>query len=154
MDIIIDVDGTLLDIEHRLKFIKKSPKDWEAFRDPKQKRWDEPIRPMLDLFAALYFSGNNVILASGRCESEEEDTRKSLASALKSDFVLDDVNVPGYFRKDKDRRNDTVVKAEMYDMMLSDKFRPTLVFDDRPSVIRMWKDIGIKVADVGHGKEF
>ena len=68
--------------------------------------------------------------------------------------MLDDVNVPGYFRKDKDRRNDTVVKAEMYDMMLSDKFRPTLVFDDRPSVIRMWKDIGIKVADVGHGKEF
>ena len=66
MDIIFDVDGTLLDIEHRLKFIKKSPKDWEAFRDPKQKRWDEPIRPMLDLFAALYFSGNNVILASGR----------------------------------------------------------------------------------------
>ena len=30
---IFDIDGTLLDISHRLKHIKKTPKDWKAFRD-------------------------------------------------------------------------------------------------------------------------
>jgi hypothetical protein len=154
MDVIFDIDGTLLNIEHRLKFIKKSPKDWEGFRDPKQKHWDEPIRPMLDLFTSLYLGGDNVILCSGRCQSEEADTRASLASLLQTDFVLDDANVPGYFRPDKDRREDSIIKSEALDQMLSDKFSPTLVFDDRPSVIRMWRDRGLKVADVGYGEEF
>jgi len=30
----------------------------------------------------------------------------------------------------------------------------TLTFDDRPSVIRMWKEHGFTVADVGNGVEF
>ena len=32
MDVIFDIDGTLLDISHRLKFIQQKPKDWKAFR--------------------------------------------------------------------------------------------------------------------------
>lgn len=159
MHVIFDVDGTLLNIEHRLHHIKKSPKDWASFRDPKLKRWDEPIRPMLDLFNALWFGGHTVIIASGRTKSEEVDTRASIKSYLGSDYITDltpDVNyaVPGYFRSDKDFRKDTVVKAEMLNKMRDDGYRPTLVFDDRPSVIRMWRDLGLKVADVGSGKEF
>ena len=159
MQVIFDVDGTLLNIEHRLHHIKKSPKDWVSFRDSKLKRWDEPIRPMLDLFNALWFGGHTVIIASGRSKSEEDDTRASIKSYLGSNFVTD-INgdesyaVPGYFRSDKDFRKDTVVKAEMLNTMREDGYRPTLVFDDRPSVIRMWRDLGLKVADVGHGKEF
>ena len=29
-----------------------------------------------------------------------------------------------------------------------------MVFDDRPSVIRMWRENGVKVVDVGDGVEF
>lgn len=159
MQVIFDVDGTLLDIEHRLHHIKKSPKDWDSFRDPKLKRLDKPIRPMLDLFSALWFGGHTVIIASGRTKSEADDTRRSIRSYLGSEFVTElDADekyaVPGYFRSDKDFRKDTIVKAEMLNKMRDDGYRPTLVFDDRPSVIRMWRDLGLKVADVGYGKEF
>ena len=58
-------------------------------------------------------------------------------------------------RKEKDYREDTIVKREMYDQMLKDGYKPELVFDDRPSVLRMWREIeGLKVVDVGHGVEF
>ena len=54
MDVIFDIDGTLVDISHRLKLIKSSPKDWKAFRDPLKKRWDEPITPVIDILLALH----------------------------------------------------------------------------------------------------
>ena len=58
-------------------------------------------------------------------------------------------------RKDGDYRKDTIVKGEMYDQMLADGYEPTMVFDDRPSVLRMWREIdGLKVIDVGDGLEF
>ena len=158
MQVIFDIDGTLLNIEHRLKFIKKSPKDWKAFRDPKQKRWDEPILPMIDLFNALWFGGHTVLLASGRTVDEEYDTRETLKRWMPHIVELTeggvDYEIPGWFRSINDYREDTVVKREYLDDMRLHGFEPTLVFDDRPSVIRMWREVGLQVADVGYGKEF
>ena len=82
MDVIFDIDGTLLDIGHRLRHIKKTPKDWKAFRDPKQKRWDEPIMPIIRIATALMhapYPKNRIIFASGRSESERADTVRSLS---------------------------------------------------------------------------
>jgi hypothetical protein len=57
-------------------------------------------------------------------------------------------------RKDKDYRPDTKVKAEMLETLRNQGFNPVMAFDDRPSVIRMWKEHGLTVADVGDGVEF
>lgn len=159
MQVIFDVDGTLLNIEHRLHFIKKSPKDWKAFRDPKQKRWDEPILPMIDLFNALHDSGHTVILASGRTKDEEMDTRETLKRWIPDivHFFPEpgvDFMIPGYFRSITDYREDSVVKQGYLTTMREDGYHPSLVFDDRPAVIRMWRKQGLKVADVGWGVDF
>ena len=158
MQVIFDIDGTLLNIEHRLKFIKQSPKDWKGFRDPVQKRWDEPILPMIDLFNALWFGGHTVLLASGRTKDEELDTRETLKRwmphIVESAEGGYEYEIPGWFRSISDYREDAVVKREYLDDMRLHGFEPTLVFDDRPSVIRMWREAGLQVADVGHGKEF
>ena len=53
MDIIFDIDGTLLDISHRLRHIKQKPKNWKAFRDPKEKTFDVPIMPVIRIATAL-----------------------------------------------------------------------------------------------------
>ena len=82
MDVIFDIDGTLLDISHRLKFVKQTPKDWKSFRDPKQKRWDEPRLEIIRIATALQDAGHRLILASGRLESERSDTIISLRSWL------------------------------------------------------------------------
>ena len=173
MAVIFDIDGTLLDITHRLKYIKQKPKNWKAFRDPKQKRWDEPIMPVIRIATALMhapYPKNRIIFASGRSESERTDTVRSLTRWFLLDgwqsiynpedfgegYTLENVPTsPFYMRKDGDYRKDTIVKGEMYDQMLADGYEPTMVFDDRPSVLRMWREIdGLKVIDVGDGLEF
>ena len=160
MDIIFDIDGTLLDISHRLHLIKKTPPDWEEFRNPLQKRWDEPRLPIIKVAVALQIAGNQVILCSGRRESEREDTLKSLSRFFKSDVDkilhgISRIQMPMLcMRKDKDYRPDTKVKADMLETLRNQGFNPVMAFDDRPSVIRMWKEHGLTVADVGNGVEF
>ena len=160
MQVIFDIDGTLLNIEHRLHFIKQSPKDWKSFRDPKQKHWDEPILPIIDLFNALYGCGHTLILASGRLKDEEHDTRETLKQWIPSIAATAvpygdvEYEIPGWFRSINDYREDSIVKQGYLDEMHVHGYNPTLVFDDRPSVIRMWREQGLKVADVGGGLDF
>ena len=75
MDVIFDIDGTTLDISHRLKYVKQTPKNWKAFRDPKEKVHDEPIMPIINIARAFLFNHprDRIIFASGRSESERAD---------------------------------------------------------------------------------
>ena len=205
MDVIFDIDGTLLYITHRLHHLnlnestpnseRKGKKDWKAFRDPELKKLDEPRLPILETLLALHAVGNRIILASGRIESEREATVNSLRNAfdfehfevysssadtktypLKDrmlhifDFhswpasrgiteftpstAAENLEIPFYMRADNDYRPDTEVKSDMLDQMHKDGYNPTMAFDDRPSVIRMWKERGLVVANVGPQKEF
>jgi len=147
MDIIFDIDGTLLDISHRLHLIKKTPPDWEEFRNPLQKRWDEPRLPIIKIAVALQNADHNLLFCSGRRESEREDTLEALSRFFPPMPML-------WMRKDKDYRPDTEVKADMLETLRNQGFNPVMAFDDRPSVIRMWKEHGLTVADVGNGVEF
>jgi FMN phosphatase YigB (HAD superfamily) len=147
MDIIFDIDGTLIDISHRLHLIERTPPDWEEFRNPLQKRWDEPRMPIINIAVALEKAGHNLLFCSGRRESEREDTLEVLSRFFRPMPML-------WMRKDKDYRPDTEVKAEMLQTLRNQGFNPVMAFDDRPSVIRMWKEHGLTVADVGNGVEF
>ena len=172
MDIIFDIDGTLIDISHRLHLIERTPPDWEEFRNPLQKRWDEPRMPIINIAVALEKAGHGVLFCSGRRESEREDTLEVLSRFFRPMPML-------WMRRDKDYRPDTEVKAEMLEIIRSPDvkfpgyppdpdpsvgrvfatgnskgFNPVMAFDDRPSVIRMWKEHGLTVADVGNGVEF
>ena len=162
MDVIFDVDGTLLNISHRLHLIGAkqvgdpgvrtsltNSKRWKEFRDPKLKGWDEPILLVILTMNALHVEGHRVIIASGRIKSEGPDTIKTLKRWVP---YID--SVPMYMREDKDYRPDFEVKLDLLHQMRNEGFNPTFVFDDRPSVIRMWREQGLLVADVGKGKEF
>jgi len=182
MDIIFDIDGTVLDISHRLHLLglkestppserakPNSSQRWKDFRDPKKKRWDEPIMPIIEVARAMAKSGNQIIFLSGRIRDEAEGTIESLQRFFEFDRILnpndpfDQTNfkfgkqrnlIPLYMRANKDYNPDTVTKANLYNKVLADGYKPVLVFDDRPSVIRMWRDKGLLVADVGKGVEF
>ena len=147
MDIIFDIDGTLLDISHRLHLIRKKPPDWKTFKDPNLARWDVPRLAIIKVAVALQKAGDQVLLCSGRTESERESTLRSLSRFFSPIPML-------CMREDKDYRPDTEVKAEMLELLRNQGHFPVMAFDDRPSVIRMWKENGLTVADVGNGIEF
>jgi len=147
MDIIFDIDGTLLDISHRLHLIKKNPPNWKEFKRPSRKKWDTPRLPIINIAVALQKAGHRIILCSGRTTSERNDTVSSLSRFF-------DPMPPLYMRREGDYRPDTEVKAMILEMLREIRFNPVMAFDDRPAVVRMWKENGLIVADVGNGVEF
>jgi hypothetical protein len=52
-------------------------------------------------------------------------------------------------RKAGDTRKDTVVKYELFQEHIADRYNIVSVFDDRPSVVNMWNDLGLKVWATG-----
>ena len=164
MDIVFDVDGTLMNIEHRVKYARKYLPDVEnkypitKLRDINPDydydKFESEIvndTPNVEVFAiahALYEQGHKIIIASGR-------KRKQMDTTLK---MLDEYYVWGYsfwdhhfFRADDDNRKDSIVKEEMYERMLSYGYDPKLVFDDRQQVVDMWRSKGIRVCQVAEG---
>ena len=56
-----------------------------------------------------------------------------------------------YMRSDNDYRPDTVLKRELLDKMRANGYDPKMVFDDRTSVVQMWRDAGLKAVQVAPG---
>ncbi len=145
--IIFDIDGTLANISHRLHFVNNGKKNWEAFF--KGIPHDEPIPELIELVIDLMSSAQKPILfATGRPESTRTDT----TSWLTKNGIDVDFSARLFMRKNGDRRSDVIVKFEMISMMKQAGYRPTLIFDDRQSVVDMWRSEGVRVAQVAPGK--
>lgn len=142
--VIFDLDGTLADITHRLHFVRgQKRKDWGSFfRAIPQ---DTLRQDVYDLYN-MYVQDYTILLVSGRPETYRTITWDWL--------TLHNISHPLYMREKGDFRPDTIVKAEIYDQLIAPYYRIHIVVDDRPSVLRMWKEKGLSVIDVGKGEEF
>lgn len=144
-DVLCDLDGTLCDITQRLHFVKSNDKkNWAGFFAN-----IASDKPRLDVIEKLnkYKDTHNIVLVSARPDTYREETVAWLKKYLP--FEYDTL----IMRKSNDSREDSIVKQEILDAYF-DKKDIELVFDDRPRVIRMWRENGIKVEDVGSGAEF
>ena len=144
MDIICDIDGTLLNITGRIAWIKEaSPPNWERFRS----EWwrDTPIQPIVTLMQTLgEHPEHNIIMASGRTEKERPQTELQLHRL--------DIRYSGlYMRATGDFRPDYIVKEEILIRIKKNGYQPELAFDDRQQVVDMWRRNGIRCAQVDVG---
>jgi len=147
MDVIFDVDGTLLNIEHRVPLIRPTngaKKDWAAFRDAAH--MDTPNLEIVKLAQVLHYAGCRIIICTGRMEKERAVTKNSLEAAGMSLY-----DVPIYMRANDDVRADHIVKLEMLAQVRMNGFNPALVFDDRQQVVDMWRAQGLRVCQVAPG---
>jgi hypothetical protein len=146
MDIIFDVDGTLLNIEHRVPLIRPTNgtrKDWGAFRAAAVN--DTPYPEIVAIANAL-IDDHRLIICTGRMEKERAVTTGSL---LLAKFPL--YGVPIYMRPNDDVRADHIIKLEMLAKIREDGFDPVLAFDDRQQVVNMWRAQGIRCCQVAEG---
>ena len=72
--VIFDVDGTLMDIRERRKFVEQQPKDWNSFNNHKNVKMDKPFDAVFLLAKTLQEAGFGIILSSGRKQSLETIT--------------------------------------------------------------------------------
>lgn len=144
--IIVDIDGTLANVDHRRHFVRDGKKQWKRFFDAMDKdTLVQPVNDIINMVRGITFS--QVLLVSGR----GEEYRSVTENWLKEHQV--DYNAL-YMRRAKDYRSDVIVKSEIYDNDIAPYYNVWFVIDDRPSVIRMWREKGLFVFAVGDGEEF
>jgi IS30 family transposase len=140
--IIVDLDGTLaLNTQKRSYYEPK----------PKEILNDELNKPIAKIVSALHKERLDLFFFSGRSNRYYEVTVEWLSS---HNFIKEGSYDTGMtykdllMRKEGDSRSDATVKEEMYRNNIEDKYNVLCVIDDRPKVIRKWKDLGIFVLDV------
>lgn len=145
MLVVFDIDGTLANIEHRIGFVRSKPKNWAAFdAGIPHDKVNEPVAEAFRSLAAF----NTIILASGRSENSRDATEKWLQDNGFYEYEK------LYMRKANDFRGDDIIKREILDEIIADYGKkPDMVFDDRPRVVRMWRDAGIFVFNVYQSDE-
>lgn len=134
---ICDIDGTIA--------------SHEGIRGPYEEHkvlLDVPL-PTIKVINSLYNCEEKIIFFSGRTEACKKDTIKWLDDHLTIDYP------ELYMRKVGDSRSDDIVKEEMYNVYIKDKYEVLGVFDDRLRVCRMWYKLGLFVFNCNQGlKEF
>lgn len=138
--VICDIDGTLAHMNG-----KRGPYDWHRVG---QDDVDLAVAHILDSIREIGMV-KKIILFSGRDEVCRPET---LAWLEKYDISYDELYMRRTDHVDEKggQVKDTLVKREMYEKYIKDKYNVLAVFDDRPSVCRMWRDeIGLKVLQVG-----
>lgn len=139
---IFDIDGTLANGDRRQHYLQTSPKNWDGW-------YSEVIRDKLHLDVAKFVDygisrGIKINLCTGRDERCRVDTEKWLRDyEVKYDIL--------YMRRHKDFRNDEIIKKEMLDDMRSRGYNPTMAFEDRDRVVKMWRENGIRCMQVAPG---
>ena len=131
---VVDIDGVLADVRHRLHHVRSNPKDWEAFfaaapQDPLLEQGHETVTRLAEVFDIVYLSG--------RPERCREDTLAWLEQhTLPEGQVL--LRPPG------DRRPARLVKVGTLDRLSQQRPIAVLV-DDDPEVLDAARNAGYDV---------
>lgn len=138
--ILIDLDGTLANIDERREtFIRDN--NWDLFyskiSEDKLNNWCLEI---IYKFKDDY----KIVLMSGR----RSYYRKETDEWLKKFSVFHDLLL---LREENDYRPDDVVKLEIYESKVKEVFEVLFVVDDRDSVVKMWRKIGLTCLQCAEG---
>jgi len=134
--VIVDTDGTVA------LHVNRSPYDTSQYHT------DEPNHSVIEMVHCLLEAGHVIIGVSGRSEEFREVTEAWWTEHV--GFVPEKF----YMRHAGDKRDDALVKYELYAEHIGPNYRVVGVFDDRPRVLRMWRQVGLPTFQVGDGKEF
>lgn len=134
---IFDVDGTLA-----LHTSTRKPYDWDRVGE------DSLCIPTASILDCLCDAGFEIIILSGRDSVCMPQTKK----------WLDDNNIIWhqiYMRPEGDMRPDWVIKNELFQNNIAGNYNVEMWFDDRPVVVRLVHQLGIRCYAVGNQhKEF
>lgn len=133
---VVDLDGVLADVDHRLHHLERNPKDWAAFFAG---IGDDPVHPEGLAVARELAAEHEVVYLSGR----PERTRSVTEGWLRRHGAP-----PGrvLLRRDGDRRPARVVKIGALRRLAAE--RPVVILvDDDPAVCRAARAAGFTVME-------
>jgi hypothetical protein len=131
---VVDIDGVLADVRHRLHHVQARPKDWDAFfaaapEDPLLEKGHETATRLAEVHDVVYLSGR-----PERCRTDTQTwlTRHDLPTG------------PLILRPHGDRRPARILKVEILDRLSAERPIAVLV-DDDPLVLDAARHAGYDV---------
>ena len=152
--IIVDIDGTIADCNHRKHYISRDLK----YKDRDYRKFyascfdDAPIIPVIELVKGLVDKlGYTPIFVSGR--SDECRTLTLTWLKVHLPFIKNKFNL--FMRAAGDFRPDDIIKKELFENqvlnVVGDIKKIEYVLDDRNRVVEMWRGLGLTVLQVADG---
>jgi predicted kinase len=171
--VLVDIDGTLADGTHRQQYVSTvcrhcqgcakyealggeprvclfclgtgtQKKDWKSYHD--KAHLDLPVKAVIEWTRMLYDHDYYVCIVSGRGLEGADTTVDWLTKHNVQYHRI-------FMRNAGDNREDSIIKKEILDK-ITPNIDVAFAVDDRPRVIRMWRENGVTVYDVGKGIEF
>ena len=142
MDVIFDIDGTLMNIEHRRHFVSQDRPDWVSFKNATH--LDTPNDDIVDLCLLYQTAGARILICTGRNESQREITEMQLKACGIEYSAME-------MRWENNYEPDHLMKQDMLKQLREQGYNPTVVFDDRDSVVQMWREAGLTCCQVARG---
>lgn len=154
--IICDLDGTLALLNGRDPY------------DATNCDRDTPSEAVLQVLLWAHARGVKLFFVSGREDKYEKPTRTFLDAYVTYEYIDEEtqyekevlheppcmvpVKYELFMRKSGDMRSDTIIKREIFEEHIADKYNVLFVLDDRNKVVKMWRDeLGLKVFQVAEG---
>lgn len=136
--IIVDIDGTIASMDDI-----RGPFEWHRVHEDRVR---EEIVALVHGLRHAYGDAK-ILVMSGRDGSARDLTLQW----LNNDSGLDYDEL--WMRAAGDMRKDTIVKRELYFTHVFAQYNVVKVVDDRPSVCRMWRSLGLDVIQVADPNE-
>lgn len=132
--ILVDVDGTVA-------LLDRNPYDESCVSS------DRPSEPVITVVRAMRRAGYIPVFMSGRTEGCRAETE----AWLKQHVFGHEGDVELHMRKVGDTRPDHVVKLELFNAHIRDRYDVRLVLDDRDQVVALWRSLGLICLQVAPG---
>lgn len=137
--LILDIDGTIAHMKNR------SPHDYsQVHTDIVDDNIAEIVRRYAHRDPNDFAPDTYIIVVSGRTDDCKDVTEKWLQD---NRIPYDEIHM----RKTGDNRNDAIVKEEIYNKWIKNRYNVRFVLDDRNRVVDKWRELGLKCLQVETG---
>jgi predicted kinase len=131
--IILDIDGTMANIDHRLHYMKQPKKNWAGFFADISK---DSVNEWCRQIACRFQDNYEIIMCSGRGDNLRKETEYWLSKhQIPHDHLL--------MRHRQDHRADYIIKEIIYEFEIKPKFDVLFTVDDRKQVVDIWRKHGL-----------
>lgn len=140
--VVFDLDGTLALNDHRKHLVECDEPDWPAFYAACHN--DHPNWPVVTTLMAMKFAGFQVWILTGRSDEVADKTILWLRNnKIHFDRLI--------MRAEGDFSPDTALKAGWAEVHNLTPENTLAVYDDRDSVVAMWRERGMPCFQVAPG---
>ena len=148
MFVVFDLDGTIANVDHRTHYVRNGNRQWGKFFAECVN--DTPYQDVIDILRFLVSNGARVEIWSGRSAEVEWETVDWLDRYIGVIPLPDGREISAskllkHMRPVNDYTPDTELKRRW--LHACDQ-RPDFVFDDRRSVVDMWREEGLTCGQV------